>query len=404
MEVFVGHDWAEVHHDVYVVDGAGEKLGYRRVGTGIEGVAAFHDLVGAHVDDPAQVTVATETDSGLFVTALVAAGYQVHAVNPMSVKRYRERFVTSGAKSDAGDAWVLAELARSDARHHRQIAGDSELAGAVKVLARSHQNLIWTRQRQTNQLRSALRDFYPAALEAFTDLAHSDTIAVLRIAPTPALGRRLSLSKIASALRRGGRQRRIDKRAGEIQQALRGEHLQASPLIEQAMGATAKALIGVIAELVDQTAVLEAELASSFDTHPDAKIIRSLPGLGMTLGARVLAEFGDDPERYDDAKSRKNYAGTSPITKASGTQHVVLARNIRNRRLAAATFQWAFAAITASPGARNYYDQRRAKGDTHSRALRALANRLVGILHGCLKHQTPYSEHTAWAHRQPQAA
>lgn len=404
MEVFVGHDWAEVHHDVCVIDGSGEKLGYGRVGTGIEGLADFHALVGAHIDDPAQVTIATETDSGLFVSALVAAGYRVHAVNPMSVKRYRERFVTSGAKSDAGDAWVLAELARSDARHHRQIAGDSVLAEAVKVLARSHQNLIWTRQRQTNQLRSALSDFYPAALEAFGDLAHNDAIAVLQVAPTPQLGRRLSLSEISSALRRGGRQRNIDKRAAEILQALRSEHLQAAPLIEKAMGANAAALINVIATLVDQTALLETELASSFETHPDAKIIQSLPGLGMILGARVLAEFGDDPERYADAKSRKNYAGTSPITKASGTKHVVLARNVRNKRLAAATFQWAFAAITASPGARTFYDQRKAKGDTHSRALRALANKLVGILHGCLKHQTPYNENTAWAHRQPQAA
>lgn len=404
MEVFVGHDWAEAHHDVFVMDAQGAKLGYSRVGAGIEGVAAFHDLVAGHIDEPGEVTIATETDSGLFVTALVAAGYRVHAINPMSVKRYRERHVTSGAKSDAGDAKVLADLARTDAHNHREIAGDSELAEAIKVLTRSHQNLIWTRQRQTNQLRSTLRDFYPAALEAFNDLAHSDAIAVLQIAPTPTLGRRLSLSKIAAALGRGGRQRNIDKRAAQIQQALRTEQLQPAPLIEKAMGATATALINVIAELVNQTAVLQTELATSFEMHPDAKIILSLPGLGMTLGARVLAEFGDDPERYADAKSRKNYAGTSPITKASGTKHIVLARNIRNQRLAAATFQWAFAAITPSPGARCFYDQQRAKGNTHSQALRALANRLVGILHGCLKHQTPYNEQTAWAHRQQQAA
>ena len=121
----------------------------------------------------------------------------------------------------------------------------------------------------------------------------------------------------------------------------------------------------------------------------------------MTLGARVLGEFGDDPNRYADAKSRKNYAGTSPITRASGKHHVVLARYARNRRLADACYLWAFAALTASPGARAFYDQRRAAGDTHNRALRALANRLVGILHGCLRHHTLYDEHTAWAHRTP---
>jgi len=404
MEVFVGHDWAEAHHDVFVMNRDGDRLGSGRLPGGVEGVARFHELVAAHIDEPGEVTVATETDRGLFVGALVAAGYRVLAVNPMSTARYRERHVTSGAKSDPGDARTLAELARVDGHNHRPVAGDSDLAEAVKVLARAHQSLIWTRQRQTNQLRSTLREFYPAALDAFDGLASGDALAVLGIAPTPALGRQLSRSKIASALKRGGRQRRIEQRAIEVQNALRSEQLQAPAIVADAMGSTVTALVAVISELQAQIGVLETELADRFEQHPDAKIIRSLPGLGMTLGARVLAEFGDDPNRYADAKSRKNYAGTSPITRASGTRHVVLARHVRNRRLADACYMWAFAAITASPGARLFYDQRRAAGDTHHRALRALANRLVGILHGCLRHQTQYDEHTAWAHRTPLAA
>lgn len=403
-KVFVGHDWAEDHHDVFVEDQDGRRLDGGRLPDGVEGVARFHELVAGHVDDPGDVVVATETDRGLFVGALVAAGYTVLAVNPLSVSRYRERHSTSGAKSDPGDAKVLADLARTDAHNHRPIAGDSELAEAVKVLARSHQSLIWTRQRQLNQLRSTLREFYPAALEAFDQLGHSDALAVLAVAPTPPLGRQLSRSKIASALRRGGRQRRIEQRTAEIQVALRRDHLAAPDLVADAMGSTVAALVAVAAELTTQISRLEAELADRFEQHPDAKIIRSLPGLGMTLGARVLAEFGDDPNRFDDAKSRKNYAGTSPITRASGKSHVVLARYARNRRLADACYLWAFAALSTSPGARAFYDERRARGDTHSRALRALANRLVGILHGCLRHQTPYDEHTAWAHRLDLAA
>ena len=402
--VFVGHDWAEAHHDIYVEDGEGRRLDRGRLPEGIEGVARFHELVGTHVDDPAEVTIATETDRGLFVAALVAAGYTVLAVNPMSTSRYRERHSTSGAKSDPGDAFVLAELARTDGHNHRPVAGDSDLAEAVKVLARAHQSLIWTRGRQTNQLRSTLREFYPGALDAFAELTSGDALAVLAVAPTPTLGRQLSRSKIASALRRGGRQRRIDDRASEIQAALQAPQLEAAPLVAEAMGATVAALVAVIAELAAQIASLETQLADRFDQHPDAKIIRSLPGLGMTLGARVLSEFGDDPNRYGDTKSRKNYAGTSPITKASGTRRVVLARYARNRRLADACYLWAFAALTASPGAREFYDQRRTAGDTHHRALRALANRLVGILHGCLRHGTLYDEHTAWAHRQQLAA
>ena len=128
-------------------------------------------------------------------------------------------------------------------------------------------------------------------------------------------------------------------------------------------------------------------------------MVRSLPGLGTVLGARVLGEFGDEPDRYATAKSRKNYAGTSPITRASGTKRVVLARHVRNQRLADAIYLWAFAALTAIPGARAFYDARRAAGDTHHAALRALGNRLVGILHGCLAHHTVYDETTAWAHR-----
>ena len=211
--VFVGHDWAEAHHDVFVEDETGRRLAGGRLPEGVEGVARFHALVADHVEDPTDVLVATETDRGLFVGSLVAAGYTVLAVNPMSTSRYRERHTTSGAKSDPGDARVLAELARTDHHNHRPIAGDSDLVESIKVLARAHQSLIWTRQRQTNQLRSVLREFYPAALDAFGELASSDALAVLAIAPTPTLGRQLSRSKIASALRRGGRQRRIDERA-----------------------------------------------------------------------------------------------------------------------------------------------------------------------------------------------
>ncbi len=195
-KVFVGHDWAEAHHDVYVVDAEGRRLAKARLTEGMEGLARFHDLVAPLVEEPGEVVVATETDRGLFVGALVAAGYRVLAVNPMSTSRYRERHSTSGAKSDPGDARVLAEVARTDAHNHRPIAGDSDLAEAVKILARAHQSLIWTRQRQANQLRSTLREFYPGALSCFDDLHGSDALAVLAVAPTPSLGRGLSRSKI----------------------------------------------------------------------------------------------------------------------------------------------------------------------------------------------------------------
>jgi len=397
--LFIGDDWAEAHHDLEIQDDTGRTLARRRLPEGVAGMAALHALVADHLGDgePADVVVGIETDRGGWVQALLAAGYQVYAINPLSVARYRERHVVSGAKSDAGDAKVLSDLVRTDRHQHRPIAGDSDLAEAVKVLARTHQNLIWSRQRQANALRSTLREFYPAALAAFDELAGRDALAVLDLAPTPTRGRALSKSKIASALRRAGRQRNVDARAEAIQAALRGDQLAAPPTVEVAFGHTVTALVRVLAELSRQIDTLEGELSAHFDRHPDAEILRSQPGLGPVLAARVLAEFGDDPGRFADAKARRNYAATSPITKASGTRRIVLARFVANKRLRDALQLQAFAALTASPGARAYYDVHRARGATHNQALRALANRLVGILHGCLRHRQPYVEATAWA-------
>jgi hypothetical protein len=335
----------------------------------------------------------------LWVPALVAAGYAIYSINPLAVARYRDRHNVAGAKSDTGDANVLADLVRTDRHNHRRIAGDSADAEGVKVLARGHQSLIWSRNRQTNALRSALREYYPAALVAFDDLAHRDCLAVLAKAPSPTDGARLTIGQITAALRRGGRQRNLARRTEEILTALRSEQLAAPAAIADAYASTTKAAVAIIAELNRQIEQIEAVLADRFNQHPDADIYRSLPGLGVVLGARALGEFGDDPERYANAKSRKNYAGTSPITIASGKKSAVLARHVRNRRLYDAIDQWAFCSLTNSPGCRAYYDERRSAGDMHHQALRALGNRLVGILHGCVKHRALYDKHTAWAHR-----
>src|SRR5882757_9682238 len=165
------------------------------------------------------------------------------------------------------------------------------------------------------------------------------------------------------------------------------------------MGATVSASVAVIAEMTAQIAALEQQLAADFEQHPDAEMVRSLPGLGTILGARVPGEFGDAPDRYATAKCRKSYAGSSPITRASGIRRVVLARYVRNQRLADALYLWAFSALTASPGARAYYDICRAAGDTHHATLRALGNRLVGSLHGCLAPPRALQRNHRWAHR-----
>lgn len=402
--ILVGIDWSEKWHDVCLMDEGGQVLARRRIDDSLAGLTQLQSLIAEHAEDAAKVVIGIETPHGLMVRALQAAGYAIYAVNPLAASRYRDRHAVSRKKSDRGDAMMLADLVRTDRHKHRQLSDDSELAEAVKVLARSHKSLIWTRQQLGNQLRSALREFYPGALEAFGDhLGEVDSLALLERAPTPAQGRALSLAKITSALRKAGR-RNVEQRAAEIREALRAPHLEQPAAVAQAHGVAVADLAGLLQDVIARIGRQEKELDGSLKVHPDAEIYLSLPGLGTVLGARVLAEFGDDPNRFKDGKARKNYAGTSPITQASGRTKVVLARFIRNDRLADACQRWAFCAISASPGARRYYDALRARKKGHQEALRILANRLVGILHGCLRHRLLYREDIAWPQEEAIAA
>jgi transposase len=394
---FLGVDWGERHHDLCLLDQDGSVLAARRISDGLAGVGELHALVAAHAEDPARVAVGIETDRGLLVGALLAAGYQVYAVNPQVVGRYRGRYRVSRAKSDPGDAKVLADLVRTDRHNHRRVAGDSPLAEAVKVLARAHQNLIWARQRHVNALRSALREFYPGALAALgTQLAEPEALALLELAPTPGQSQRLTRAAVRRALVGAGRRRNLQARVVAVHDALAAPQLVASAPVETAYHQVVSALVAMLRCLNRQITGLEQQLAARFAAHPDAAILRSLPGLGVVLGARVLAEFGDDPDRYQTAKGRKAFAGTAPVTRASGLRRVVVARAACNQRLVDACYLWAFAALTASPGARRCYDAHRARGATHHQALRALGNRLVGILHGCLARRAVYQEQLAW--------
>lgn len=401
MRLFVGDDWAEDHHDVELMDGSGRRLAKARLPEGVAGMARLHAMIGDQLgetdDEDAEVVIGIETDRGPWVAALVAAGYTVFAVNPLQAARFRDRLGVSGAKSDAGDAHVLADMVRTHSHELRPVAGDSARAEAIKVVARTHKTLIWERTRHTQRLRHALRDYFPAAFEAFTDLDAADTLELLAKAPTPAQAARLTLAQISAALKRA-RRRDVAGKAAAIQAALRAEHLSQPEVVAAAYAASIQALIAVLTVLNTQITTLQGQVEAHFGQHPAAEIITSQPGLGVVCGARVLAEFGDDPHRYASAKARKNYAGTSPITRASGKKKVALARFIHNDRLIDALMTQAFSALKASPGARANYDRQRARGAGHNAALRQLANRLVGILHGCLKTSTLYNETTAWSH------
>ena len=345
------------------------------------------------------MVIGIETDRGPWVAALVAAGYMVYAVNPLQASRYRERHGVSGAKSDRGDAHMLTDMVRTDSHQLRVVAGDSPDAGAVKVVARTHKTLIWERTRQVQRLRYQLREYFPAALEAFADLDAPDALELLAKAPDPARAARLTRAQVSAALKRA-RRRDIPAKATAILAALRSDQLGQPEAVTAAYAVTARSLIAVITVLNEQVKALESQVEADFGRHPDAEIYRSQPGLGSVLGARVLGEFGDDPHRYASGKARKNYAATSPLTRASGKKKVVTARFIRNDRLTDALMAQAFTALSVSPGARALYDAERARGTEHNPALRKVANRLVGILHGCLKTRTLYDEATAWPHHE----
>lgn len=402
-----GIDWAEGHHDIAIINARGEVLERRRIDTGVSGFAELEELFAVHAADPSAVPVAIETDKNLLVVALQGAGHPVYPINPRAVARYRERHGQAGGKSDPGDALVLADILRTDRHRHRVMPRMSENALAIKALARQHQEAIWAEQQTISRLRSVLLEFYPQALQAFPQLKHKAALAVLAAAPTPTKGKKLTRRRVVALLHRCGR-RNDEALVEQILNNLKTPALGQPAAVEAALGATVSGLVQIITAM--QTSVREHEeaLALEFEQHPLAPVLRSAPGLGPVLAARVLAEVGDDPNRFATAQGLRAFAGTAPITRASGRSRFVNARRVRNKRLADACHWWAFSMLTKSPGARAHYDARRAVGDTHNAALRNVANKIIGRLWWCLANEQLWDESHAWPdlaqHPQPAAA
>jgi len=399
--MFCGIDWAEDHHDVALVDHDGKLIAKRRISDDAAGFALLLELFAETADSAdEQIPVAIETSRGLLVACLRATGRDVFAINPLAVSRYRDRHSVARKKSDAGDALVLAHILRTDMAAHRPLPADSELAQAIAVLARAQQDAVWERTCAHNKLRSLLREYYPAILAAFADkrdgLLRPEARAVLAAAPTPAAGAKLTKTQLRALLKRAGRQRGLEVEADRIHAALRAPRLRQLPMVENAFGRQALALLRLLDAACTNAEELASEASTHFDQHPDAEIITSLPGLGSLTGARVLAEIGDDRSRFANARALKAYAGAAPVTRASGKSLTVMHRRVKNQRLASVGYLWAFAALTASPGARAHYDRRKAAGDRHVAAQRNLFNRLLGILHHCLATEIKYDELTAF--------
>ena len=404
MDIYCGIDWAEDHHDIAVVNRDGQLLARRRISDDAAGLAQLLALLAEHGDtagDPAPVAI--ETPRGLLVACLRATGRAVYPINPMAVARYRDRHSVAGKKSDHGDAVVLANVLRTDLHAHRPLPADSELAQAIAVLARAQQDAVWDRTQTHNRLRSHLREYFPAFLAAFAPakggIMRPEARTILAAAPTPADAAKLTLTQLRGLLKKAGRSRGIDTEATRLRDAFRISQMRQLPLVEHAMGRQTLALLGQLDAACTAAADLEQAVTGSFNLHPDAGIITSFPGLGALTGARVLAEIGDDRSRFQDAKGLKAYAGAAPVTRASGKSRSVTRRRVKNNRLAAAGYIWAFSALTASPGARAHYDRRKDAGDRHAAAQRNLFSRLLGCLHHCLITGQHYDEATAFPTR-----
>ncbi|MBV9030673.1 MAG: transposase [Pseudonocardiales bacterium] len=352
------------------------------------------------------IPVAVETSRGLLVACLRTTGRKVLAINPMAVSRYRDRHSVARKKSDAGDALVLANIPRTDMAAHRPLPADSGLAQAIAVPARAQQDAVWDRTCAHNKLRSLLREYYPALLETFTDerggLLRPEARALLAAAPTPRAAAQLTTTQLTTLLHRAGRQRGIDTEATRIQAVLRGEYLHQLPLVEDAFGRQALALLRALDTASTNAEELAAATIDHFGKHPDAEIITSMPGRGSLTGARMYAEIGDDRSRFTTARALKAYAGSAPVTRASGKSRTVSHRRVKNQRLASVGYLCAFAALTASPGARAHYDRRKTTGDRHTAAQRNLFNRLLSCLHT----QQHYNEHATFptTHNNPTTA
>ena len=411
MGVYCGVDWAEGHHDIALVDDEGRLVGKRRIVESLDGLAELTAMLAAAGDSAAEpIPVAIETPRGLLVAALRATGRPIYPINPLAVARYRERTSVSGKKSDHVDAMALANILRTDAHLHRMLPEDTPLARSITVLARAYQDAVWRRTKTVQELRARLREYYPGFLAAFaagtgsggglstTRLASRDARAVLAIAPSPAEGLRLSTARVEKALRRAGRQRRIAAVAGQVVAALRVPQLRQDPVVEDAMRIEALALLAVLDAVCASVADLETALVAAFTEHPDHEIITSFPGLADVSGAIVLAEIGDDRSRFADDRALQAFAGSAPVTRASGKSRTVTRRRTKNNRLASIGHSWAFTASARPSPAREHYLRRRDRGDGHPAALRHLFNRMLGQLFHCLQTGQPYDPVKAYPH------
>jgi transposase len=384
---FAALDWARDHHDVVVVDRLGAivcELRFEHTAEGWRTLAkAFEKF--------APVAIAIETCHGIAVEQLLAAGYTVYPVNPKSAQRYRERQSPSGVKDDRRDAWSLADALRLDGHAWKPLAAEDPLLAELRLLTRDEVQLIEQRTALINQLRAALRDYYPAALEAFADWTRPGAWAFIEQFPTPQALVRAGRRQWEKSLHahKIWREASAESRFAIFQKA---DELQGSPPTTAAKSLLAVSLVKMLQVLEAQLETYRTRIAECFARHPDHDLFGSLPGAGPKLAPRLLSEIGDDRARFEQAEGLQAYAGTAPLTIKSGQIEKHRVRFWCSANLRAAVHHWADHSRAQCAWADAYYKAHRARGHTHACALRCLGQRWLKILWKMWQTNTPYDE------------
>ena len=399
--LFCGVDWASEHHDVCLVGEDGAVRWRGRIAHDPDGIQHLQAAIARYETDAAAVAVGIETSRGLLVAALVEAGYLVYPINPKAAERFRDRRKPAGGKHDRLDAEVLAQAVRTDRASLRALLPDSAVATEITTLARDRHALVREHTRLLNQLRSALAEYFPAALAAF-DLDADSTLAFLERYPTPEAAAKLSAFQIAAFLRSRRANRDLATKAAEAKEAFRAPALRARPEVARAKARLVRVVCAQLRALRPELSAYAHELERLLKIHPEGELFRSLPGLGVVLASRVLAGTGDNPERFQSARGLCAYAGTAPILIQSGKRSVVKARSACPKEFRDAVQQWADHARRRSGWAAEFYRRHRDRGHNHNESLRALGNRLLELLFDLRRRRLTYDErvHTAnirWA-------
>jgi transposase len=389
---YVGIDWADEAHHVYITDDSGQKLDSFPIDHNTAGMNKLQEHIHKFSRKLDNILFSIETDKCLVVSALIDWGYTVYPINPKSVDRYRDRYKVSGVKSDEFDACVLANILRTDRHRFRPILPDSELARELKVLTRDRDRLVGDRTRLSNRLTSTLKAYYPAALELFCHIDQPITLSFLSKYPTYQDAKSTTFGEFKTFLS----ENRYPglKRANEIYERLQQPHLKPEDMIARAKSRLMLAIVSQLQPLIQQIKAYEKEIKRLLDSHPDAHIFRSLPGAGDTLSARFIAEFGDNRDRYQEAVNAQAEAGSAPVTIQSGKMKYVKFRKACKKPFRATVHQFAFCSIKQCSWAREYYDQQVNGGKTHTQAIRSLSNKWMKIIFALWKrHQTYDEEH-----------